>query len=53
MNIEKNHSQLLKELETLLLKCDLTELPQARMLLAHIDAKLVTRIDKLKTQCSK
>lgn len=41
-------NQALEQLEEILLKMDLHEIPPCRMALAHLDAKLVSRINKLK-----
>jgi len=39
---------LLEQLYQTLINGSLTELPQTRMKIAHLDAKLASRIDKLK-----
>jgi hypothetical protein len=39
--------QALQQLEEMMLKMDLRELPSSRIKLAHLDAKLVSQINKL------
>jgi hypothetical protein len=47
---QMNIDQALLQLENLLLDAELNSLPQARIKLAHLEAKLVERIDNLKSQ---